>query len=377
MNYEVLIIGGGVIGLSIARELAGRGIDRVAVVERGRVGREASYAAAGMLAPNAENEKVDDLYRLCDASRKMFPGLSAQLIETTGINIELDRSGTLYSAFTEKDLEHIDRRFSSQTEAGIPVQRLTAAEMLSQESNISDSVLGGLFFPNDWQVENRKLVAALRADVVRLGVEVIEDLEVGCLNVRNGRVLGIANGGSSIASDVTVLATGAWTSLIKTDGAALPAVRPIRGQMISFAATERMFTKVIYSPRGYLVPRADGRILIGATVEDVGFERKVTDKAIEELRQAGFEIAPGLRNLKVAESWAGFRPYSDDGLPIIGEVPGYEGLLAATGHYRNGILLAPITAKLIADRIVYSTHSEFLRIFGADRAATLGLNACT
>lgn len=363
MNYDVLLIGGGVIGLCIARELALSGVQRVAVVERGQIGREASFAAAGMLAPNAENEKIDDLYRLCDASRQLFPDVAAQLHETTGIDIELDQNGTLYAAFTESDLDHIDLRFERQIKAGIPVQKLSAAEMRSAEPHISTAVLGGLFFANDWQVENRKYLAALKADVLRLGIELIENFEVSALNVTNGKVHGVSSVSEKIGADITVLATGAWTSLIKTEGSELPAVRPIRGQMISFAGAERSFTKVIYSPRGYLVPRADGRILIGATVEDVGFECRVTDEAVMELRNAGTEIAPGLGDLEIAESWAGLRPFAEGGRPLLGDVPGYDGLLAATAHYRNGILLAPITGQLIAERIVRNSNSEFLTLF--------------
>lgn len=359
MNYDILIIGGGVIGLSIARELGRRKIGRVAIMERGRVGREASYAAAGMLAPNAENEVVDDFYRMCDASRQMFPDLAAQLLEETAIDIELDRSGTLYAAFTQEDSEHLGVRFARQVEAGIPVQWLSPSETREAEPHISELVRESLFFPNDWQVENRKLVQALHASVRNLGIEVIEGAAVESLLVEKGRVNGVCTPESRFPAGTIVLATGAWTSLIKIADEPVPIeVKPIRGQMIGFHPNEKMFSRVIYSPRGYLVPRADGRILIGATVEDVGFDGGTTLEALNGLQAAGEEIAPGLSQLKIAESWAGLRPFAADGMPIIGSVDNYDGLLVATAHYRNGILLAPITAKLIADRIVSGSHLE-------------------
>lgn len=359
MNYDILIIGGGVIGLSIARELGKRKIGRVAIVERGRVGQEASYAAAGMLAPNAENEVVNEFYRMCDASRQMFPELAAQLLEETAIDTELDRSGTLYAAFTEEDADHLGARFARQVEAGIPVQRLSPSETREAEPHISALVRESLFFPNDWQVENRKLVQALHASVRNLGIEIIEGTSVASLWVEKGRVSGVCTTESRFAAGTTVLATGAWTSLIKIEDEPVPIkVNPIRGQMISFHPAEKMFNRVVYSPRGYLVPRADGRILIGATVEDVGFNCCTTAAALDRLQAAGEEIAPGLAKSEIAESWAGLRPFAANGLPIIGPVPDYEGLFVATAHYRNGILLAPITAKLVADQIVSGLHLE-------------------
>lgn len=370
-----MIIGGGVIGLIIARELAHRDAGKIAVFERGRLGGEASYAAAGMLVPNAENETVDDFYRLCDASRQMFPNLATELLDETGIDIELDRSGTLYAAFSEEDSAHLDSRFARQTEVGIPVERLSSAETMAAEPGLSSSVRESLFFPNDWQVENRKLLLALEASVRASGVEIVETSKVDSILTSGDRVCGVKlTDGLPAYAQTIVLATGAWTSLIKIGAETMPVrVKPVRGQMISFAPPQRMFRKVIYSPRGYLVPRADGRVLIGATVENVGFDDATTAAALTELKQAAFEIAPGLDGYKVVEHWAGLRPFAEGGKPLIGRVPEYDGLFVATAHYRNGILLAPVTAGIIADAITDAARTDGPHTIGP--ASTLGLKA--
>jgi len=373
ITTDILILGGGVIGLSIARELRRLGVCRILVIDRGRLGREASYAAAGMLVPNAENEEIDDLYRFCDDSRQMFPELAGELLSETGIDIELDRTGTLYAAFTTEDSDHIDKRYELQKAAGIPVSRLTAAETLEAEPAIAPTVRGSLFFPNDWQVENRRLLAALKEYAFGNGIEVIEERAVGSLIVDGETVCGAVVGDRRLLAEVTVLATGAWTSFIKIAGKELPfTVKPIRGQMISYKPVRRSFRHVIYSPRGYLVPRADGRILMGATVEDVGFDKTTTDDALCQLSEAAIEIAPFLANEPIAEHWSGLRPFAAGGLPVIGEVPGYEKLLTATAHYRNGILLAPLTARIMAEWIVSGTASKYFGVFGPEGSLRRG-----
>jgi len=171
-----------------------------------------------------------------------------------------------------------------------------------------------------------------------------------------------------LSADNVVLAAGAWTSLLGGRNLKFPGeVKPIRGQMVSFESTERQINSVIYSPRGYIVPRADGRILAGATVEDAGFIKDVTAAAVDALRNMAFEIAPVLAAFDIKDSWAGLRPMSPDGLPIIGPVPGVEGLTVATGHYRNGILLAPITAKIVAAELRTGVRSVYTKIFWPGR----------
>ena len=364
---EILIIGGGVIGLSIARELHKKGIKKITILERGRVGKEASYAAAGMLAPHAETEKKDDFFYFCDESNKLYPQFAAELFDETGVDIELDKNGTLYLAFNESDVAEIRRRYEWQKSAGLQVEHLSAQETRQAEAFISPDVLESLFFPNDWQVENRKLLQALEKYAEINNIEVIENTEVTNLLIENNKVTGAQTADKNFFADKTILTTGAWTSLIKAEHLTMPPVKPIRGQMIAFQTAKRLFEKVIYSPRGYLVPRIDGRILTGATVEDVGFDKSITPSGIEFLRENALEIAPSLVNLEITEKWSGLRPCAPDGLPILGSFPQVENFFLATAHYRNGILLAPLTAKILAENIVENSESKYFNIFSPER----------
>jgi glycine oxidase len=362
-DTDILVVGAGVIGLSIARALAARGAGRVTVVDRGKAGAEASWAAAGMLAPNAETHEDGALFRLCTASNALYPKYAAQLLEETGIDVELDTTGTLSLSFDETGDRLISEKFDWQKGAGIEVERLSAREVLKLEPGISADVRSGLFYPNDWQVENRKLVAALRRSCQLGGIRILEHFEASELLRADDRVHGLRTSSGEIRAAVVVVANGAWASQLL--GKSI--VRPVRGQMIGLKGGERVLNAVVYGPGGYLVPRKDGRVLVGATVEDVGFRKEVTGDAVEALRDAALEIAPVLGNFDIKEAWAGLRPYAADGLPVIGRVPWNEGLFVATGHYRNGILLAPITAELVADAVLGGGHSEYLEEFGPER----------
>ncbi len=367
---KVLIIGGGVIGLSLACELHKMGVRHVTILEKNaETGREASFAAAGMLAPHAETNRLDDFYRFCKLSSNLYSEFAEELFDETGVDIELDKSGTLYLAFTENDVLEIRQRFDWQKKADLEVERLSPTEIHKLEPFVSPDVLEGLLFPNDWQVENRKLLNALRKYAEINDIEIIENAEVKSLRFENEKLIGAQTAIDFFSADKTVLATGAWTSLIKADGFNLkmPEIKPVRGQMISFRTAKRLFSKVVYSKRGYLVPRKDGRILAGATVEDAGFEKEITESGISFLRETALEIAPTLVNLRPAEKWSGLRPASSDGLPILGEFPETRNLFIACGHYRNGILLAPATARILADKIVNNADSEFLKSFGLER----------
>lgn len=357
MHSDLLIIGGGVIGLSIARELRKRGPGRITIVDKGVIGGESSWAAAGMLAPNAETHADDPLFDLCTASNALYPRFAEELYEETGIDIELDRTGTLELAFTNADAECLSDKFRWQQNNGVAVESLTGKEILEIEPRVSPRVRMGLRYPNDWQVENRKLTTALRRFCELNRIELLEDTEVTGLIVEDERLNGVRIAKGEIWADLTIIASGAWTGeLIRTDVPAAETIKPIRGQMIGFDTGERVIDHVIYSPRGYIVPRADGRVLVGATVEDVGFNKEVTVDAVESLRAAALEIAPDLADFDIKEAWAGLRPFAAGGLPLIGPVVGVGNAFMATGHYRNGILLAPITARMIADDVFGSRH---------------------
>ena len=367
---DILIIGGGVIGLALARELRLKTFERVTILEKNQFcGIESSNAAAGMLAPQAEADRADDFFDLCRESRDLYSNFAEKLLDETGVDIELDQNGTLYAAFTENDLGEIRRRYEWQKKADLDVEYLSAEEARRAEAFISPDVRGALFFPNDWQVENRKLLAALKKFAELNEIQTIKNTRIQSLLTENGKVIGAATENQNFHAGTVILTTGAWTSLIKISENTFSSakIKPIRGQMLSFKTAKRLFAKVIYSPRGYIVPRFDGRILVGATVEDVGFDKSVTNSGIEILREKAFEIAPNLVNLEIAESWAGLRPFAADGLPIMGGFPEIENLFVAAGHYRNGILLAPLTAQILADRIVENVESRYFDFFSPRR----------
>ena len=369
MNQEVLIIGGGVIGLSIARELHKRGLTQITIVDRGTMGREASWAAAGMLAPNIETDTHPEFHRFGIESLELYPTFSEALREETGIDIELDRTGTLFLAFDETEESALDETFSHQKSRNVNVELLTGSELRDLEPAISRAAGRGLLYPDDWQVENRFLVAALIEYAERNGIRIIENTEVVSLLTDSTNVIGAGTIDGDLLADVTIIATGAWTSLIKIRDVAIPVdVRPIRGQMISFQVQPASLRHVVYSTAGYLVPRADGRILVGATVEDVGFENVVTQDALESLVFVAIGILPDvIPPLYVVDRWSGLRPFAADGLPVIGSIPGYENLIVATAHYRNGILLAPKTAEIVAAKIVDRTDSSFFDLCSVER----------
>lgn len=374
---DAVVVGGGVIGLAIARALSLSGMRRVVLVERGEPGMEASRAAAGMLAPQAEADGADAFFELACAGRDLYPQFAEELREETGTDIELERTGTLYLAFTDKDEQEIAHRYSWQTRAGLCVERLSAEEARRLEPCISTQVRGALRFPLDVQVENRRLVAALSTSVEKQGVRLLTETEVKSLLFGRGAIEGVETSRGNVYAPVVVVATGAWTSfLTSSDNAASPVVsiEPVRGQMLCFETDSRLARHVIYSPRGYIVPRLDGRLLAGSTTEYAGFNKHVTGAGVHAITSHALEIAPGVGGLALVDSWAGLRPRSEDEWPVIGACAEVSGLFYATGHYRNGILLAPLTGKLLAEQITTGTPSPLTGAFSPERFQCIGVN---
>ena len=364
-QYDIVIVGGGVIGLTIARALARRGVGDVCLVERGNLGTEASWAAAGMLLPQVEADAPDEFFNLACQSRDLYPAFAAALREETGIDVELDTTGTLYLALTDADHEEIEKRYEWQTRAGLSVEILSVEEARALEPCISEATLGALRFPKDIQVENRRLLSALANSVTKLGVEIATQTIVDSLIIDGNHVRGVQTSRGAINCPTVVIAAGTWSSFIKT--APMPAIEPIRGQMICLEAKPQLTRHVIYSPRGYIVPRQDGRLLAGSTSEHAGFAKCVTAGGVATILHNALEISPAISDLPLVDTWAGLRPRAPDGLPVLGPCGEIEGLFYATGHYRNGILLAPLTAELITEAIVAGVTSPLLAPFSPDR----------
>ena len=367
---DVVVIGGGVIGLTIARALAHRGAGEICLIERASLGHEASFAAAGMLAPQAEANSQDDFFRLACQSRDLYPDFASSLHDETGIDVELDTTGTLYMALTYHDLVEIERRYEWQTAAGLEVEKLTASQALELEPCISQSVRGALRFPRDLQVENRRLLSALANSVAKLGVTVLSGTTVESVKIERDEVRGVHTLRGFISCPNVVVAAGTWSSLLKLSQPSekrAMMVDPVRGQMISFDARPQLTSHVIYSPRGYIVPRRDGRLLAGSTSEHAGFAKQVTAGGISAILQHAQEISPSVSALPIVDTWAGLRPRAPDSLPVLGPCDEIGGLFYATGHYRNGILLAPVTGELITEAVVAGVTSPLLRPFSPSR----------
>lgn len=367
-SADVLIIGGGVIGLAIARALARCGVTKITVIEKNEFGREASWAAGGILAPQVETDKDDDFFRLACASRDMYRDFAESLQAESGIDVQLDTTGTLYVAFDEDEEAELRARFTWQQSQGLALEWMNSGAARKLEPCLSKHVRCALRFPNDFQIENRRLVEALLIANERLGVRLLQNCEATTLEVENDRAVAVETSQGLISAHSIVLAAGAWSSTIKCP-TTLPQidVKPVRGQMLSFDPPERLARHVIYSSRGYLVPRSDGRLLAGSTTEECGFEKHVTNEGVDAIKSMAVEIAPALESLTIADSWAGFRPRAKDSLPVLGPTKRSAGLFYATGHYRNGILLAPITGELIAEAILSGANPPLLSPFAPDR----------
>jgi len=365
MTKDVIIVGGGVIGCTIALRLAHAGL-KVAIIERGRIGCEASRAAAGMLSPQAESAEPGPFLDLCLRSRAMYREFAELLKEMSGIDIEYRDEGTLCVGLAGEDPKRIARWASWQKTAALPLEELTASDIAALEPAITQLATRAVFVPGDHQVENRRLMDALDAAIRQAGVEVIEGAEVAALIIDGGKAVGIICNDARMHAGAVVVAAGSWSSrLLQPTGLRLR-VMPARGQMLAVRGAATPLSHVLHSSRVYIVPRRDGRLVIGATVEYVGFDKAVTAGGIRGLLDAAIEMVPSLADSEIVEIWAGFRPDTEDHLPVIGPCE-IVNLYLATGHFRNGILLAPVTAELLAQCVIQQTIPDQLRPFHINR----------
>jgi glycine oxidase len=367
---NVAIIGAGIVGLAIAWRLAARGVS-VQVFDRGAAGAGASHAAAGMLAACAEAEPGEEaLVALGRESQARWPAFAAELLEVSGIDVELRPEGTLLLALTADDQARLSHQLVFQQKLGLPLQWISAAETRRREPHLAGKLAGAVFSPEDTQVDNRKLVAALRVAAEAAGASITEYRAVSAISSRGGRVDGIVLAdGSKVAADVVVLAAGAWSrSIDGLDPQLRPPVRPIKGQMLALRTDPAapLLTHVVWAPGAYLVPRRDGRLLVGATVEEKGYDSSLTAGGMLSLLEAAWRAVPAIEDLPIDEMWVGHRPGSRDDAPILGAGP-IDGLIYATGHHRNGILLAPITADTIARLALDDVVDAAIRPFGIER----------
>ena len=366
---RVVIIGAGVVGLGIGWRLAGRA--GVAIFDRGRAGGGASHAAAGMLAACCEAEPGEEaLVALGRESQARWPAFAEELMRASGIDVELRDEGTLVLALTTDDQGEIAHRLEFQRQLDLPLGWLSATATRAREPHLAGKIAGALFSPQDHQVDNRKLTQALRIAAESAGVIIHEHRPVKEIVVQGGRAKGVAlEDGMVVAADIVVLAAGAWSRGIGgLPPDRRPPVRPVKGQMLALRmdASAPLLSHVLWAPGAYLVPRRDGRLIVGATVEEKGFDETITAGGLLTLLEAAWRAVPAVEELPVEEVWVGHRPGSPDDAPILGHGP-LEGLFYATGHHRNGILLAPMTADAMARLILDDTVAPAIRPFGLER----------
>ena len=347
--HDVIVVGAGVIGLACAWRAAQRGL-RVLVLERGAPGAGASGVAAGMLAPVGEASWGEEgLLGANLASARAWPAFASELAEASGRDAGYTPRGALHVALDRDEAEELRRRHELQRSLGLEAEWLRPSECRRLEPGLAPSVAGGVHAPGDAEVDPRALVAALAEATERAGGEIVAGDEPAELLVEDERAVGVrTTGGLTARAGHVVLAAGAWAGTAEwLPPEARPPVRPVKGQILVLRGPEPLCERIVVSPWIYVVPRPDGRVVVGATVEERGFDVSVTAGGVHELLREAYRVLPEVAELELLEATAGLRPGSPDNAPLIG--PGaIEGLVLATGHFRNGILLAPLTGEAVA-----------------------------
>jgi glycine oxidase len=364
---DVVVAGGGLIGLSVAWRSAQRGLSVTVVDEAPGTG--ASYAAAGMLAPVTEAAYGEEpLLRLCLASLQRYPDFVAELAQAAGIEVGLRTAGTLVVGFDEDDVRALGALHSYQQELGLPVERLTGRQARRREPSLTPRVRGGLHVPGDHSVDPRQLHRALLAAADSVGVRIVRS-RVEAVRVVDGRATGLClAGGEELAGETVVLALGAQSASLA--GVPPLPVRPVKGQILRLRGAAGLLDGTVRAlVRGrqvYLVPYAGDGLVVGATVEDRGFDAAVSAGGVHDLLHDAIEVVPGLTELELVETLARWRPGSADNAPVLGP-SGLPGLVLATGHYRNGVLLTPVTGEAIAELLVSGALPALAAPFTVDR----------
>jgi glycine oxidase len=357
---EVIVVGGGVIGSAIAYSLAKRG-SSVVLLERGEIGAQASGAAAGLLMPPAAAFGPGPFHDLCHASLALYPSLVAALEATTGIDVQFLAADLAVVAETEEAAQGLRLLSRLKDSAPMDFEWVDAASLRLLEPGLSPAIPGAALAQDGRHVNPGHLTQALARAAESHGAALHQDSAVIGFSVRGDRVRGVRTKERTFESDQVVLAAGPWTrSLARKLHRDVP-TRPIRGQMLAYRPNP--LRHIIWAADSYLVPKAGGFLYVGATEEDVGFRPDTTQRGLAWLRRVASRLAPAVRYSEVATNWAGLRPGSPDRLPMLGRLPGWGNVTVATGHLRNGILLAPITAELVTQWIATESVDRELEPF--------------
>ena len=361
-RYDAIVVGGGVNGGSIAYTLTKRG-KKVLLLEKDRIASKSSGAAAGMLAAQAELDGESPLFPLASKSREMFTLLAEEIRELSGIDIGLFRKGMLKVAQTPEEASRYKQVVRFQQAAGEQAEWLTGNEARRKESALSDAVVGAMHIEKDGQVSAPDLTIGLIKSAAILGADIKEQIEVREVLTEAGKVSGVQTSEGAFTSEHVIVAGGAWSeALVAKTGLQLETL-PVKGECFSVLTSRPLLDCTVFSPGCYLVPKKGGRTIIGATERPYQFNNTVTVEGISFLMEKAIKLVPAIAEAEWEKAWAGIRPETADSLPYLGEHPAYEGLFIAAGHYRNGILLSPVTGESIADLVERKTPAFDLTPF--------------
>lgn len=374
MPPTVIVLGGGIIGLSCAFEAARRNY-AVTLLEPQELGGQASGAAAGMLAPYSENtEQPDEFFQLCRRSLQLYPEWIAAVEEHSGLSAQWVRSGSIYVAQHEADVLPLQTRLQWQNEYGAAAELVDASQLRGLEPALTEAAVAGLYTPGESHVHAPKLVAALAAACRKLGVTIMEHTAaIKQLDISPSDGVSVQLMQGIVHADRLIVCAGAWSSDYgRWLGLNIP-IDPIRGQICSFEHRAEEVRHMVFSSQAYWVGKKDHRLVCGASEDVAGFDTSVTERGIQRLVRSSHEWFPFLADRKTAYRWAGLRPATRDGMPLIGAVNGIPAVIMATGHYRNGVLLSPITAQLVGDLLDNREPELAIGAFAPDRfSAVLG-----
>lgn len=344
---HILIIGGGVIGMMTALQLADAG-QQVTLVERGQCGQEASWAGGGIVSPLYPWRYAEPVSRLSRWSEGVYPTLALRLLEETGIDPEYRQKGLLYL-----NVEDDEQALAWARQMGKPLERVEAEVVQQKEPAALASGGSALWMPTLGSIRNPRLGQALRARLAAMPrVTLVEQCQVTGFLQRQGKVVGVAMASGELHAERVVVCGGAWAAqLLEGLGVQLP-VRPVKGQMIAYQTPPGLVQRVVLKDGRYVIPRNDGLLLVGSTLEEAGFDKTTDQDALASLRQSAENIIPALARYPVAYHWAGLRPGSPDGIPFIGALPEFPNVFVNAGHYRNGLVLAPASTHLLVDQLL-------------------------
>jgi glycine oxidase len=348
---EIIVIGGGAIGMLMARELHRAGAD-ILLLDRGPLGGESSWAGGGIISPLCPWRYDASVNRLAELSKALYPDIVSQLRDESGVDCELINSGLLVT-----DMGEAGQALAWARDWSIEMRLIdNAIEIHKIEPATSDDLDAGLWMPDIMQIRNPKLVKALKGSLSSLGIVFREYTPALQLVTESGSIRGVLTATETLYADRVIVTSGAWTTNLMT-AIQTPAVEPVKGQMIMFRAKAGLIRRMVLSSDHYIIPRRDGRVLAGSTLERTGFDKSTTNNARTELKNAAVQIIPALNGCEIERHWAGLRPGTANGIPYICEHPEISGLFINAGHYRNGIVLGTASSKLMTELVIGKTTS--------------------